>query len=387
MGGRKTFVTNTVLTAADVQDFLMDQSVMVFANDAARGSAIPSPTEGMVAYLTGSDSLEAYNGTAWTSAAGVSSGNAIINGGFDVWQRGTSVSLTTAGLAFSADRFYGFNNGNGSITASRQTFTPGAAPVAGYEGQFFHRLSIASLGTSTGWIFQQRIEDVRTFAGQTVTFSFWAKSSNTQTLSAGWEQNFGSGGSTAVTGALVSSITLTSSWTRYTYTATLPSISGKTVGTNPYLIFGFGIGSAIKTGDLDIWGVQLEAGSSANPFRRNANSIQGELAACQRYYYRATATTIVTNYGIGSNSSTTNAVIQIKTPVTMRISPHSVGFTQVMLTDGVTNYGVTAVALADAHPDLTMLNVTGIGLIQFRPSIFRANATTSSFVELSAELI
>jgi hypothetical protein len=71
MGGRKTFVTNTVLTAADVQDFLMDQSVMNFANATARSSAIASPTEGMVSYQNDVDILQTYNGAAWVPAAGL----------------------------------------------------------------------------------------------------------------------------------------------------------------------------------------------------------------------------------------------------------------------------------------------------------------------------
>jgi hypothetical protein len=267
-----------------------------------------------------------YFSNAWieidSNGATPSSGNVIINGAFDIWQRGTSFNVTSAALTFSADRFYLYNNGNGSMTASRQTFTPGAAPVAGYEGQFFHRLSIGSLGTSTGWILHQRIEDVRTFAGQATTFSFWARSSNTQTLGVGWEQNFGSGGSTLVTGELVESINLTSSWTRYSYTVTLPSISGKTIGTNPYLIFSFGIGSSIKTGDFDIWGVQVEAGAVATPFRRNAPSIQAELAACQRYYLQSTALSGGQSKGFwfyGWNPD--NAFGKVVFPVEMRISP------------------------------------------------------------------
>lgn len=64
---RKTFVTNTVLTAADVQNFLMDQTVMSFVNSTARGSAIPSPVEGMTTYLEDIDNLQIWNGSSWFS--------------------------------------------------------------------------------------------------------------------------------------------------------------------------------------------------------------------------------------------------------------------------------------------------------------------------------
>ena len=69
MAGRKTFTAGEVLQAADVNDFLMDQSVMVFAGTAARGSAIPSPSEGMVTYLEDADELQVYT-TAWGAVAG-----------------------------------------------------------------------------------------------------------------------------------------------------------------------------------------------------------------------------------------------------------------------------------------------------------------------------
>lgn len=65
MSGRKTFVAGEVLQAADVNDFLMDQSVMVFAGTAARGSAIPSPSEGMVTYLSDSDEVQVYDGSVF----------------------------------------------------------------------------------------------------------------------------------------------------------------------------------------------------------------------------------------------------------------------------------------------------------------------------------
>jgi hypothetical protein len=68
--GKKTFVAGAVLTAAEVNGYLMDQSVMVFASDAARSSAIPSPSAGMVTYLTDVNQMQAYNGTAYAPIAG-----------------------------------------------------------------------------------------------------------------------------------------------------------------------------------------------------------------------------------------------------------------------------------------------------------------------------
>jgi hypothetical protein len=65
---RKVFTAGEVLAAADVNSFLMDQSVMVFAGTAARGSAIASPTEGMYTHLSDTDTLTYYNGSAWVNA-------------------------------------------------------------------------------------------------------------------------------------------------------------------------------------------------------------------------------------------------------------------------------------------------------------------------------
>jgi hypothetical protein len=73
MAGKKTFVAGEVLTAQDVNDYLMDQSVMTFASSAARSSAIPTPTEGMFAVTTDNDELDYYNGSAWVPALPVGS--------------------------------------------------------------------------------------------------------------------------------------------------------------------------------------------------------------------------------------------------------------------------------------------------------------------------
>jgi len=63
--GRKTFVAGDILQAAEVNGYLMDQSIMVFADAAARTTAIPTPSQGMFAYLIDSSTLFTYDGSDW----------------------------------------------------------------------------------------------------------------------------------------------------------------------------------------------------------------------------------------------------------------------------------------------------------------------------------
>lgn len=71
MAGRRIFVAGEILTAANVQSFLQDQAVMVFDDSTARGSAIPTPSEGMVTYLKDTDNVEKYNGSAFVPVGGL----------------------------------------------------------------------------------------------------------------------------------------------------------------------------------------------------------------------------------------------------------------------------------------------------------------------------
>ena len=71
MAGRKNFVAGEILTAADVNSFLMDQSVMVFDDSAARGSAIPTPSEGMVTYRKDDNAVEVFDGSSFGPIGGI----------------------------------------------------------------------------------------------------------------------------------------------------------------------------------------------------------------------------------------------------------------------------------------------------------------------------
>jgi hypothetical protein len=65
MSGYKTWQPNTVITASDVQNYLQDQTVMVFASDAVRSTAVVVPTEGMLSWLEDSNKYQYYSGSAW----------------------------------------------------------------------------------------------------------------------------------------------------------------------------------------------------------------------------------------------------------------------------------------------------------------------------------
>jgi hypothetical protein len=247
--------------------------------------------------------------------------NKIINGDMSVSQRGTT--FTIVANAYTLDRFsYDLATAIPTGTVTQQTFTPGTAPVAGYEAQSFMRTTItANLGCTT-FETRQKIEDVRTFAGQTITFSFYAKADAACNLITPFiQQNFGSGGSGSVsTSFTMNSVALTTGWLRYTGTVTVPSISGKTIGTSSFLTVAIQlpvVSSVVRNGTYDFWGWQLEAGSVATAFQTATGTIQGELAACQRYFQ------LITGFGdtAGGWYTTSAASLSYKCPVLMRTTP------------------------------------------------------------------
>jgi hypothetical protein len=320
--------------------------------------------------------------------------NKIINGDFGIWQRGTS--FTAPG--YSADRWNCNNGLMTSFSATRQTFTPGTAPVAGYEGTYYVDLAGTLSNASTGYNqFENRIEDVRVFAGQTVTLSFWAKGSASGTINSVLSQNFGTGGTAGELLTTPVNHSITTSWTRFTTTLTLPSISGKTVGTSSYLkvmiVKNMGTsyptyGTANYTGTLSLWGVQLEAASSATAFQTATGTIQGELAACQRYYWRSTAGAAYQSFAAGQAGSTTVGFMQCANPVPMRIAPTSIDFSTVALSlSAFTVQAVTALTIDQAGSVSSLLRATvASGLTAGNATVLIANNSTSAYVGLNAEL-
>jgi hypothetical protein len=251
--------------------------------------------------------------------------NAIINGNFDIWQRGTSFT----GSEYGADR-WSVNAGGGTLTLSRQPFTLGQTSVPG-NPSYFARLAVTAAAT-TSTSLRQYIEGVSSFAGAQITVSFWAKADAAKTIWVGHLQYFGTGGSPSNTVSTAGQlVTLSTSWARYSVTTTLPSVSGKTLGTdgNDWLSVHFIVSDSTTALDwspipaqtitFDIAQVQLEAGPVATPFERRP--IGTELALCQRYFQRnSNAATASQFSGDVTNGSLYQAVTHFAT--TMRVIPN-----------------------------------------------------------------
>ncbi len=291
--------------------------------------------------------------------------NRLINGQFDIWQRDVTfpgipgVIVIPSGL-YTSDRWHwGFNADGGTLVlpsskVDRVSFVAGQTEVPGNPLFFVEwTTDFAGAGGNEFSSFVQRIEEVRTLAGQKATFSFWAKGTTSGDILVSLLQNFGSGGSSTLQSNFTP-ITLTTSWTRYVVTMDVPSIFGKTFGSGSFLSVrftnilgstvaaGLGTVSVNFTGTISISNVQFEIGSLASPFEKKFLGTELELA--QRYYQKSYQQGIVPGTGTlasperrgeqyfhaGPGSGGTNNVRLMTTmresPSVVLIGPHGVLF-------------------------------------------------------------
>jgi hypothetical protein len=242
-------------------------------------------------YDSGSDEFRLLENN-FTNIVTGSFKNKFINGSFNNWQQADS--QTSSGYG-SDDRWSNEHSGS-TKTHSKEAFTLGQTEVPN-EPKFFSRTVVtSSAGAGNYCLKKQCIESVRTFAGQSATLRFYAKADASKNIAVEFIQNFGTGGSPSsdVTAIGVTTIPLTTSIQEFIITVQIPSISGKTLGTdlNDWLgvIFWFDAGSNYnsrtnslgqQSGTFDLAEMQLEAGRRAT--RQEKRSDMTELELC-RYY-------------------------------------------------------------------------------------------------------
>lgn len=445
--GYKLFNTGDVLTAAQVNTYLQEQTVMRFATTTARDTALSGVlAEGMICYIDADNNLYKYTGSAWVNidsgsvsplttkgdlytysttdarlAVGNNGdtiiadssqttglrynplnvvGNPIINGGMDIWQRGTSFVGTA--YNYCADRFMAFRGAFAAgLTMSRQT-----SNLTGLR--YSLRLQRDSGNTSTNAMnlrYAMETADSIPFAGKAVTFSFYARKGanysatstfavvyygtgtdqSPQTLDGGWT---GSGNLTA----LNINSTLTTSFQRFVITGTLPS-SITQIG----LDFNWSPSGTAGADDwIELTGLQIDIGtytaSTVPSFRRAGITFAGELALAQRYYYRTTASAVYSFFCNGNAYSTTVATCVLALPQTLRTNAATLDTSgtasHYRVINGSTSTACSSVPTLDqGGTDSVGINFTvASGLTAGQALNAGANNTTSAYLGVSAEL-
>ena len=291
---------------------------MVFGNTSG-GSVTIAPTNNTSANYT----LTIPNvGGSVAMAESIGRRNYLINGNFDKWDYSTS--QTSSG--YGSDNRW-INASSGSTKTHSQVVCTDTERAL-FNATYFSRTVVSSVaGASNFTIKYQNIENVNLLAGKTVTISFWAKADSTKNIAIAFEQSFGTGGSPSayVPGIAPQLVALTTTWQKKTITVTLPSIVGKTLGTDgaqttsAAALFWFDAGSinnsrtaslGQQSGTFDIAQVKIEDGSIATAgWHPYDGEFGGEIEACARYYEVGTVQLTGLVYPNGDNRNWMNFIV------------------------------------------------------------------------------
>jgi len=320
--------------------------------------------------------------------------NAVINGAMEVAQYGTSTALASNAKGYSPDRWKAAAFGSACVVSRQATSDTTNLPTI----QYCVRMQRNSGQTGTNIIYvAQSLESINSipFAGQAVTFSFYARrganySPTSNVLGAflysgtGTDQNWIDVAYTGQATVASGNATLTTTWQRFTYTGTVSASA-----TELAVVFGATpTGTAGAADYFEVTGVQVELGSYATTFSRAGGTIQGELAACQRYYWRSTGGSAYGPYGMGYGMTTTTAYFAVQLPVTMRTNPSTLDYSTLAVgLYGVSSLSITALALSQTNPLSIGLSATvAAGLTANRPYQIENANSASAYLGVSAEL-
>ena len=362
---------------------------------------------------------DAIDTSVWNIGYGQAGKNKFINGNMAIAQRGAAAITVAASVrTYGPDRSFGILFGSGVFTVEQVVDAPAAANAGQYSMKAVVTTADTSIAASDQYILAQYIEGLNfasfgfgTASAQTVTISFWVKSSITGTFGVDIRNN-------AANRAYASTYTISAAntWEKKTVT-----IAGDTSGTwlqdtgiGARVEWTLSAGTDFQTATPNAWtatndtttasqtnwmatvantfqitAIQIEAGSVATPFQIATGTIQGELAACQRYYYRLTPTA-VTRVGAGYVNSTTGAQILIDYPIQMRIAPTALEQSGTATDYSVANSTITACNIVPAFTSAsvksaqTLFEVTA-GLVVGQ-AIQARLVNTNAFLGWSAEL-
>jgi hypothetical protein len=256
--------------------------------------------------------------------------NYVINGAFDFWQRGTSVSTGSA-TTYTSDRWRAGRSSNVSgVTVSRQASTVPdnfkySAKIQRDSGNTatnairvthnFENAGIELAGKKATLSFYLRVG--AEFSNSSMSISVTTSSVAPESVIYSSGGGFNSGNADLFSSS--TSISPTETYVRYSYTVDVP-----TTANAMQIVFAYSpTGTAGSNDSFYLAGVQLEEGTIATPFRRNQASIQAELAACQRYYEKSydieTTPGTVTEVGAHRHSGSGNATGRHYVPIRFKV--------------------------------------------------------------------
>jgi hypothetical protein len=379
-------VTNSMATAIDAKgDLIAGTGADAFARLAAGSNG-----ETLVADSSTSTGLRYQTGVNL---------NAVINGAFDIAQRGTSVSVPASTNTNTIDRFQLNVGANGASTVSQQSVGDTTnLPNIRYCARV--QRNSGQTGTTTMY-FATSMETSTSipYAGQTVTLSFYARAGanfSSASNALGITLRSGTGvdqnvyGYTGGASPIDTTRTLTTTWQRFTATANVAATA-----TELAVYFNYTPSGTAGANDwFEVTGVQLELGSVATTFKRAGGTIQGELDACKRYCqninYSLSGKSAYNTVANGSATGATSSRITLYLPAPMRVAPTSVTFTaSAFILDNVsTAPTVTGVTINQGGTDTVLLTVDASAgaLTNKDPVIMYANNNAAANLILSAEL-
>lgn len=281
--------------------------------------------------------------------------NRIINGGFDVWQLGTSFAISSH-LQKVADRWnVDWNGSVGTLNADRIDLRSNSSLSAlGFNPKYgiYMNQSVAGSG-NTFLDLSTQIESVLTLAGKKITISFYALSaSGTKSIYVKTEQYFGGGGSPSSPRFNTSAaINIGTTWQRYSVTFDMSAVTqADTIGSNGDDTLNVILSLPVnQTFGLYFTGVQIEEGHIASPFEQT--SYAHTYAQCQRYlqtsYEDGVAPGTVTTQGaLAFQAGGANPIATIQTKAVMRVLPAITYYNPATGAAGTWNDGGTSRAVS-----------------------------------------
>jgi hypothetical protein len=317
--------------------------------------------------------------------------NFIINGALDFDQRNaSSVASPVAGTGsqtrdYFMDRWAQAHDESAtSYQINRAAFTPGQTQVPG-EPRYYGHFEINSTGSGGTFLrIDQRIESARTLAGRVCSFSGWLRSDADRTVTLSMIQDFGTGGSPSSDVTVGSiSLSVTTTWKRFTASFVVPSISGKTFGTNNDDFLELRFALPVNTDlEFDWANISVVEGERPIEYAEIVRSFKEELELCQRYFEKSYNLEVVpqtiTNVGVymSHTSNTGNYGDSLDFKVRKRTNPTATAYNPTTGTSGEFRVGGSNVAGTFIDISETGLSKNDTGVVG--NSIVRAHWTAEA---------